>query len=88
MVTECECWTVNTDRFRADLVTPAAVVLWRVLIASDRSLVADALARVVAEISTRKSVSLDDAVQAPGEQARNLDGDGSAEAASDHASNG
>ena len=88
MVAECDYWTTEMDRFRAALVTPAAVVLWRVLIASDRSLVADALARVMAEISNRKSDGPDDAVPAPGEHARHLDGDGSAEADNDHAFNG
>jgi hypothetical protein len=72
---ECAVWANDMDHFRASLVTPAAVVLWRVLIAEERTLVANALERVLAEIGDRKLRERDDAVPARGEDARRLDND-------------
>jgi hypothetical protein len=86
MRTECAVWTDHMDRFRASLVTPAAMVLWRVLIAEERTLVADALERVLAEIGDRRLGEAADAVPAQGEDGRRLDGDGTRFAEDDHAS--
>jgi hypothetical protein len=75
MATECARWSENMDAFQASLATPSAIVIWRVLIAAEQALVADALERVIAEISERRSGEAADAVPAKGEDVRHLDGD-------------
>jgi hypothetical protein len=73
---ECSVWSDEMDDFRASLVTRTAVVLWRVLIAEERLLVANALTRVMDEMAERKLDEVADAVPAPGEDFRHLDGEG------------
>lgn len=86
MATECTRWSEDMDAFHASLITPAAIVLWRVLIAKERMLVANSLEHVLAEMGARKSDEGADTTPVPGENATHLDGSGTVASGDDHVS--
>ncbi|BDA84608.1 hypothetical protein Sa4125_21500 [Aureimonas sp. SA4125] len=75
MLDECAVWTANAEDFQGSLITPSALVLWKVLIAEEIETVDSAILRVVEEIDDRRKGGAGDAVHAPGEESRGLDGE-------------
>ena len=59
MLDECAEWTVEIERFRTALTTPAAQTLWRVLVVGDTDVVPASVLRIVAEINDRHLASGD-----------------------------
>ncbi|GGD28795.1 hypothetical protein [Aureimonas glaciei] len=79
MLEECRRWCQHLERFRASLVTPVALTLWKVLLHTEVLLVAAASLRIETEIAARLRDAAEDAVPAPGEDSRHLDGQGATE---------
>ncbi|GGD28661.1 hypothetical protein GCM10011335_34840 [Aureimonas glaciei] len=79
MVDECRSWCRHLEGFRASLVTPVALTLWKALLHSDVLLVAASGLRIESEIADRLRNAAEDAVPAPGEGLRHLDGPVAAE---------
>ena len=53
MLAECALWTVQATRFRQELVSPSALVLWRVLMSDEAEMVGNAIDLIVDEMSDR-----------------------------------
>jgi diacylglycerol kinase len=57
MLAECALWIVQSAQFRRELVTPSALVLWRVLMTDETEMVDKAIERIIDEMSDRHFIA-------------------------------